>query len=211
MCVREEYLCFFSQACTICVLEKNIFVSSLRHVQYVFWRRISLFLVSGMYNVCFGEEYLCFLSQPYAMCVLEKNIFVSCLSHMQCMPRRRICLFFVWAMCSMYFREEYVFLGFFFVSFMYNLCFREENDGFVHNYLLGISYRHHTTNNEVKTRNENIGPYEDLLTSVKRRKLKWLVYVTRSSGLAKTVLQGTVQGGRRRGRQRKRWEDNIRE
>ena len=30
-------------------------------------------------------------------------------------------------------------------------------------------------------------------------------------GLAKTILQGTVQGGRRRGRQRKRWEDNIKE
>ena len=35
-------------------------------------------------------------------------------------------------------------------------------------------------------------------------------YVTRSSGLAKTILQGTVQGGRRRGRHRKRWEDNTR-
>ena len=31
-----------------------------------------------------------------------------------------------------------------------------------------------------------------------------------SSGLAKTILQGTVKGGRRQGRQRKRWEDNIR-
>ena len=31
------------------------------------------------------------------------------------------------------------------------------------------------------------------------------------SGLAKTILQGTVSGGRRQGRQRKRWEDNIRE
>ena len=56
-----------------------------------------------------------------------------------------------------------------------------------------------------------IGPYEDFLTSVKRRKLKWYGHVTRLSGLAKTVLQGTVQGGRRRGRQRKRWEDNIKE
>ena len=55
-----------------------------------------------------------------------------------------------------------------------------------------------------------IGPYEDL-TSVNRRKLKWYGHVTRSSGLAKTILQGTVQGGRRRGRQRKRWEDNIKE
>ena len=65
---------------------------------------------------------------------------------------------------------------------------------------------------EVKARIGNaIGPYEDLLTSVKRRKLKWYGHVTRSSGLAKTILQGTVQGGSRRGRQRKRWEDNIKE
>ena len=31
------------------------------------------------------------------------------------------------------------------------------------------------------------------------------------SGLAKTVLQCTVKRGRRQGRQRKMWEDNIRE
>ena len=34
--------------------------------------------------------------------------------------------------------------------------------------------------------------------------------VFRLSGLAKTNLQGTVKGGRRQGRQKKRWEDNIR-
>ena len=82
-------------------------------------------------------------------------------------------------------------------------CFRK---------LLGISYRDHITNEEVKARIGNaIGPYEDLLTTVKRRKLKWYGHVTRSSGLAKTILQGTVQRGRRRGRQRKRWEDSIKE
>ena len=31
------------------------------------------------------------------------------------------------------------------------------------------------------------------------------------SGLAKTILQGTMKGGRRQGRQQKRCEDNIRE
>ena len=56
-----------------------------------------------------------------------------------------------------------------------------------------------------------IGPHEDLLTIVKRRKLQWYGHVSRSSGLAKIILQGTVKGGRRQGRQRKRWEDNIRE
>ena len=29
--------------------------------------------------------------------------------------------------------------------------------------------------------------------------------------MAKITLQGTVKGGRRRGRQKKRWEDSIRE
>ena len=81
-------------------------------------------------------------------------------------------------------------------------CFRK---------LLGISYRDHITNEEVKARIGNaIGPYEDL-TSVKRCKLKWYGHVTRSSGLAKTILHRTVQGWRRRGRHRKRWEDNIKE
>ena len=44
-----------------------------------------------------------------------------------------------------------------------------------------------------------IGPHEDLLTIVKRRKLQWYGRVSRSSGLAKTILQGTVKGGRRQG------------
>ena len=50
-----------------------------------------------------------------------------------------------------------------------------------------------------------------LFIQAKRHKLKWYGHVTRSSGLAKTILQGTVQGARQRGRQRKRWEDNIKE
>ena len=33
----------------------------------------------------------------------------------------------------------------------------------------------------------------------------------RSSGLAKTILQGTVKGGWRQGKQKKRWKDNIRD
>ena len=38
-----------------------------------------------------------------------------------------------------------------------------------------------------------------------------MVYISRSSGMAKTILQGSVKGGRRRGRQKKRLEDNIKE
>ena len=76
--------------------------------------------------------------------------------------------------------------------------------------LLGITYREHISNEELRNRTrQTIRPHEDLLTTVKRRKLKWYGYVTRSTGLAKTILQGTEQGGRRRGRQKKRCEDNI--
>ena len=53
--------------------------------------------------------------------------------------------------------------------------------------------------------------HENLLSIVKRYELQWYGHVSRSSGLAKTILQGTVKGGRRRGRQKKMWEDNIRE
>ena len=45
--------------------------------------------------------------------------------------------------------------------------------------LLGISRRVHTDNEEVKARIGNaIGPYEDLMTSAKRRKLKWYGHVS---------------------------------
>ena len=75
-----------------------------------------------------------------------------------------------------------------------------------------ISYKDHVTNKEICAKiQQAIGPHEDLLTIVKRRKLQWYGHVSRSSRLAKTFLQGTVKGGRRQGRQRRRWEDNTRE
>ena len=77
---------------------------------------------------------------------------------------------------------------------------------------LRISYKDHVTNEEVRAKiQQAIGSHEDLLTTVKRRKLQWYDNVSRSSGLAKTIAQGTVRGGRRQGRQKKRWEDNTRE
>ena len=81
-----------------------------------------------------------------------------------------------------------------------------------HRKILRISYKYHVTNEEVRAKIEQaIGTHENLLTIVKRRKLQWYGHVSRSSGLARTILQGTVKGGRRHGGQRKRWEDNIRE
>ena len=78
--------------------------------------------------------------------------------------------------------------------------------------ILRISCKGHVTNEKVRAKiQQAIGPHEDLLTIVERRKLQWYGHVSRSSGLAKTILQGTVKGGKRLGRQKKRWEDNIRE
>ena len=81
--------------------------------------------------------------------------------------------------------------------------------------ILHISYKDHVTNDHVTkvhaTIQQAIGPHKDLLTIVKRCKLQWYGHVLHSSGLSKTILQGTVKGGRRQGRQKKRWEDNFRE
>ena len=78
--------------------------------------------------------------------------------------------------------------------------------------ILHTSYKDHVTNQEVRAKIQKaIGPHEDLLTIIKRHKVQWYGLVSCSSGLAKTILQGTMEGGRRQGRQRKRWEDNIRE
>ena len=78
--------------------------------------------------------------------------------------------------------------------------------------ILHISYKDHVTKEEVRAKiQQAIGPHEDPLTIVKRNQLQWYGHVYRSLGLAKTILQGTVKGGRRQSRQRKRREDNIRE
>ena len=51
------------------------------------------------------------------------------------------------------------------------------------------------TNEEVRAKIKQAnGPHEALLTIVKRRKLQWYGHVSRSSGLAKTILQGTLKG-----------------
>ena len=78
--------------------------------------------------------------------------------------------------------------------------------------LLNILYKDYVTNEEVRRKIQAaIGEYDELLTLVKKRKLRWFGHVSRSSGLAKTILQGTVNGKRKRGRQKKRWEDSIKE
>ena len=64
--------------------------------------------------------------------------------------------------------------------------------------ILRISYKDHVTNEEVCANIQQApGPHEDLQTIVKRRKLQWYGHVSRSSGLAKTILLGTVKGGKK--------------
>ena len=67
--------------------------------------------------------------------------------------------------------------------------------------LLNISYKYHVTSEEVHRKIQTvIKEYDELMTLVKKRKLKWFSHVSRSSGLAKTILQGTVKRKRKRGR-----------
>ena len=55
-------------------------------------------------------------------------------------------------------------------------CYRE---------ILRISYKDHVTNKEVRAKiQQAIGPHEDLLNIVKRRKLWWYGHVSRSSDLS---------------------------
>ena len=76
--------------------------------------------------------------------------------------------------------------------------------------LLNISYKDYVTEVRRKIK-AAIGEYDELLTLVKNRKIMWYGHVSRSSGLAKTILQGTVMGKRKRHRQKKRWKENIKE
>ena len=65
--------------------------------------------------------------------------------------------------------------------------------------LLNILYKDHVTNEEVRRKIQTaIGEYYKLLTLVKKWKLRWFGHVSRSSGLAKTILQGTVKGKRKK-------------
>ena len=63
--------------------------------------------------------------------------------------------------------------------------------------ILRISYKDHVTEDVHANTQRAIGPHEDLLTIVKGRKLQLYDHVSFSSGLAKSILQGTVKGGRR--------------
>ena len=75
--------------------------------------------------------------------------------------------------------------------------------------LLHISYKDHVTNEDVSRKIQvATGEYGEL-TMVKKQKPRWFSNISSSSGLAKTILQGTVKG-KRRGKQKKRWMTILR-
>ena len=67
--------------------------------------------------------------------------------------------------------------------------------------LLNISYKDRFINEDVRRKIQAAtGKYEELLTLVKKRKLRWFCHISRS----KTILQGTVKGKRRKKDTRKK-------
>ena len=84
-----------------------------------------------------------------------------------------------------------------------NKCYRR---------MLGISWKDRKTNEFVQRGvKARAGQQENLSGIVKRRKFAWFGHISRHNSLAKTVLQGTLEGGRKRGRQVKCWVDNLKE
>ena len=78
-----------------------------------------------------------------------------------------------------------------------NKCYRR---------MLAISYKEQKTNDYVcQEVSRTSGAY-----AVNRRKLSWFSHVCRHDTLPK-ILQGSVNGRRRRGRPHKSWKDNIKE
>ena len=65
-----------------------------------------------------------------------------------------------------------------------------------HRRLLCITYRQRNDYIHEKIINL-IGKYEPLLSTIKRRKLKYYSHICRHNGLAKTILQGKVEGKRK--------------
>ena len=56
--------------------------------------------------------------------------------------------------------------------------------------LLNSLYQEHVTNEEVRRKIQAaIAEYDQLLTLVKKRKLRWFGHVSRSSGLAKSIYR----------------------
>ena len=79
--------------------------------------------------------------------------------------------------------------------------------------LLNIHYTTHTTNIWVRELvTQHLGRHDSLLSVAKKWKLRWFGHVVKAKGtLANTILQGTVEGTRKRGRPKRIWMDDIKD
>ena len=74
--------------------------------------------------------------------------------------------------------------------------------------LLRVSWTTHRTNTSVL---QEIQPQEWLLATVQRRKLQYFGHVVRARNLSTEILEGRIDGKRRRGRPMRRWTDDIKD
>ena len=79
--------------------------------------------------------------------------------------------------------------------------------------LLGIAFRDHRTNASVAEEiSAKVGAHEPLLDVARRRKLQWFGDITLQPGsLAHTIMHGSTEGIRPRGRPKLNWLRNIQE
>ena len=76
----------------------------------------------------------------------------------------------------------------------------------VYRRLAKISWKDMKTNQEVC---ELLGRKRELVKTIKTRKIKYFGHIIRHNSFLKDVLEGKVKGSRPRGRQRRRWIDDI--
>ena len=76
--------------------------------------------------------------------------------------------------------------------------------------LLGISWKDHKTNDFVRSQ---IGTKTSLCDNVRNSKLRYFGHIDRRNGdnIEKVLIQGSIQGTRKRGRPKLRWTDGIKE
>ena len=72
--------------------------------------------------------------------------------------------------------------------------------------MLRISYQDHKTNEEVL---RMVNEKRSLLHTIKRRKCTYFGHVIRGNGLQRQILEGKVEGVRRRGRPRRTWAKDV--
>ena len=82
-----------------------------------------------------------------------------------------------------------------------------------HRRLLEINYRQMKTNKYVnETIIKLVGKFEPLMSTIKRSKMSYYGHISRHYSMAKTIMQGKVEGSRissKKGRSKKDWMSNI--